>query len=126
MVLQWFCLGVIQKGVNEQTVFCSGFALDPTKKHWFYNGFHTSETKRRFPLGAVFMARDSAGLRRKAKLLQRAILVSLFTVLPPDRVGVIRQLRYDVTLVQDDDLAWLIDLREHRDIHKKRWVALPL
>ena len=68
-------------------------------------------------------ARDSAGLRRKAKLLQRAILVSLFTVLPPDRVGVIRTLRYDATLVQDDDLGWLVDLREHRDIHKTRWVA---
>ena len=46
------------------------------------------------------MTRDSAGLRRKAKLLQRAILVSIFTVLLPDRVGVIRQLRYDVNLIQ--------------------------
>jgi hypothetical protein len=36
---------------------------------------------------------------------------------------VIRQLKYDVTLVQDDDMTWLIDLREHRDIHKTRWVV---
>ena len=37
--------------------------------------------------------------RWKAKLLESAFLVSIFTVLPPDRVGVIRQPRHDVALV---------------------------
>jgi len=39
--------------------------------------------------------------------------------MPPDRVGVIRQLQYDKTLVEDDDTGeYLIDLRDSRGLHK--------
>ena len=64
-----------------------------------------------------YRAYDDQSAKVKAKLLRRAVLVGLMTVLPPDRVGVIRQLKYDSTLVEDD-MQYMIDLRDSRNHHK--------
>ena len=52
--------------------------------------------------------------RKKAGLCRTALVVALHTILPVDRVGVLRRLCLDKTLVEDD-LDYAIDLRGTRE-----------
>jgi len=78
---------------------------------------------------------------KKLKLLRDVVVLCAFTCLPPDRVGVIRLLRFDHTLrwIPDDEEedpdgpgAWFIDLTSKSNKHKTRccmvstsWVSPP-
>ena len=54
------------------------------------------------------------------RLLREAVIISLLSLIPPDRVGVVRKLRYGHTLKRrtDGTLGWRIDLTKLRDGHK--------
>jgi hypothetical protein len=49
--------------------------------------------------------------REKANLLlEDALIISFHTVMPPDRVGVIRRLAFEDTLKKHTDGSWYIDV----------------
>jgi hypothetical protein len=58
---------------------------------------------------------DAEGKRSK---LRDCAAVSLLSLIPPDRVGLIRKLRLGHTLKQADGGGWRIDLTKQRDGHK--------
>jgi hypothetical protein len=47
-----------------------------------------------------------------------AAMLSLLTLIPPDRVGVVRKLRFGHSLVRRDGGEWQLDLTKVRDAHK--------
>ena len=49
--------------------------------------------------------------------LKEAAMVSLMTLIPPDRVGVIRRLRFQHTLKRRES-CWVVDLSKRSDGHK--------
>ena len=55
---------------------------------------------------------------RRLKLLRDATAISLLSLLPPDRVGIIRKLRFGHTLKKRSDGGWRLDLTNQRDGHK--------
>ena len=58
------------------------------------------------------------GAEEKRAALRDACAISLLSLIPPDRVGIIRKLRLDVTLKKKPDGNWKIDLSKQRDGHK--------
>ena len=60
-------------------------------------------------------------------LLRDTTACSLLSLLPPDRVGLVRKLRLGHTLKRRDDGGWRLDLTKARDGHKtsKHTTASP-
>ena len=55
---------------------------------------------------------------QRRALLREAAAISLLSLIPPDRVGVIRKLRLGSTLKRTAGGGWAIDLTKARDSHK--------
>ena len=62
----------------------------------------------------------SEAQRGDIKLLRDATALSLLSLIPPDRVGLIRKLRLGHTLKKADGGGWRLDLTKQRDGHTRR------
>ena len=61
--------------------------------------------------------------QRRVALMQ-ATMICFLSMLPPDRVGVVRKLRLNHTLVRREEGGWRISLTK-RGEHKTRWILSP-
>eukprot|EP00966_Prymnesium_polylepis_P263679 6091099-Prymnesium_polylepis.1 len=66
----------------------------------------------------VEACKRSKAKRGDAKLLRDAAALSLLSLIPPDRVGLIRKLRLGHTLKKVESGGWRLDLSNQRDGHK--------
>eukprot|EP00966_Prymnesium_polylepis_P123739 2861382-Prymnesium_polylepis.1 len=60
----------------------------------------------------------SEAKRGDLKLLRDAACLSMLSLIPPDRVGLVRKLRLGHTLKRADGGGWRLDLSKQRDGHK--------
>ena len=83
-------------------------------------GFISWEDVQRTRLSAVETLNtlpESATATQRKTAMQQAALISLMSLIPPDRVGVVRKLRLSHTLVRRESGGWRIDLTK-RGSHK--------
>jgi hypothetical protein len=66
------------------------------------------------------VAATVAGSSSRRNALRDAAALSLLSLIPPDRVGIIRKLRLGHTLKKKADGGWALDLSKQRDGHKTR------
>ena len=69
-------------------------------------------------LDALVSAEAEGTTAQKRSLLRDAAAISLLSLLPPDRVGIIRKLRLNHTLIRKPSGGWKLDLSHMRDGHK--------
>ena len=83
-------------------------------------GFLTWEEAQQARVKAVkaVAAYKGSDHRARSGLMRDAVAVSLLTLIPPDRVGVIRKLRIGHTLCRHEGGGWGIDLSKVRGAHK--------
>ena len=65
-------------------------------------------------------AYNQAAAAAKANILRDALVIHLHSVTPPDRVGVIRRLRWNLSLRKEPDGSFVIDTTKQR--HKSKQV----
>eukprot|EP00966_Prymnesium_polylepis_P173678 4017250-Prymnesium_polylepis.1 len=61
---------------------------------------------------------NGGALAAKRNLLRDCCALSLLSLIPPDRVGCIRKLRFGHTLKRKPSGGWMMDLSKQRDGHK--------
>ena len=66
----------------------------------------------------VEAVKRSEAQRGDVKLLRDAATLSLLSLIPPDRVGLVRKLRLGHTLKKAGGGGWRLDLTKQRDGHK--------
>ena len=83
-------------------------------------GFCTWEEVQLARVKAVKAFTEFAGgtVSQRRKALADAALISLLSLIPPDRVGIIRRLRFGHTLKKREGGGWRMDLTSRRDGHK--------
>ena len=70
----------------------------------------------------VKLASATTGTAAEKFALRDACAISLLSLIPPDRVGIIRKLRLGHTLKKKEGGGWAIDLSKQRDGHKtSKW-----
>jgi hypothetical protein len=70
----------------------------------------------------VKLASVTTGTAAEKFALRDACAISLLSLIPPDRVGIIRKLRLGHTLKKKEGDGWAIDLSKQRDGHKtSKW-----
>jgi len=67
------------------------------------------------------VASTIAGSSARRSALRDAAALSLLSLIPPDRVGIIRKLRLGHTLKKKAGGGWALDLSKQRDGHKTRY-----
>ena len=100
-----------------------GQAEKASKTENLYNkrvgGWLTWEQVQRGRVKAMSnLAECSGDPKERRTLLREAAAISLLSLIPPDRVGVVRKLKLGATLKRTAGGGWAIDLSKYRDKHK--------
>ena len=80
----------------------------PRKPGWI--SWHDAKLTRLNVLKALEDQPRKQSSDKSMLVLEDALLISFHTVMPPDRVGVIRRLAYEDTLKKHTDGSWFIDV----------------
>jgi len=108
-----------------QLIYLRGHAEKESKTQHKYEdrkgGWIEWEDVQKARVAALEKLRDAgqtATPAAKRNLLRDAAAISLLSLIPPDRVGIIRKLRLRHTLKRKDGGGWMMDLSRQRDGHK--------
>ena len=98
------------KSVKEQTLY------EPTRVGGWITWPEVQET--RVKAIAAYNALAIPTHKQRLTALKEAVMISFMSLLPPDRVGVVRRLRFKHTLVRRAGGGWRLDLSQRKDGHK--------
>ena len=103
------------RSVKEQTLY------EPTR----VGGNITWPEVQQTRVNAVnaFNALVEPSWKQRLTALMQVVMIAFMSLLPPDRVGVVRRLRYKHTLVKRSGGGWRLDLSARKDGHSARNAA---
>ena len=61
--------------------------------------------------------------KQRLTALSQVVMIAFMSLLPPDRVGVVRRLRFKHTLIQREGGGWRLDLSARKDGHSTPRIA---
>ena len=100
------------RSVKEQTMY------EPTRVGNFISWPDVQQT--RVNAIAAFNALVNPSWKQRLTALSQVVMIAFMSLLPPDRVGVVRRLRFKHTLVRRESGGWRLDLSSRKDGHSTR------